>query len=144
LEECLELWTWLREHPGRVKHEWPGWDKIVDEQGNHCPACNYAVAMFVSQISDAERSSLRPDLIPTACVYCPIKWPVDKIQPAAFNANWSVDCERYGSPYVKWRQYRYEFDKEKLIEAIDEMLNLIRKHLALEVELQTIASSQQV
>jgi hypothetical protein len=134
----------MRENPGRGKHEWPGWDKIRDEQENRCPACNYAAAMFVSQISDAERRSLGPDLIPTACVNCPIKWPVDKIQPEAFNASWSVDCERYGSPYAKWRLYRYGLDKEKLIEAIDEMLNLIRENLAREVELQTAASSQQV
>ena len=51
-----ELWDWLSKHPGKLKSEWPGWDRNYGpypDNGNECFACDAC--------SD--------------CSGCPLVWP---------------------------------------------------------------------
>lgn len=45
LEICVELWAWLAEDRGRLKHNWPGWERnggIYPVMEHNCPCCDYA------------------------------------------------------------------------------------------------------
>ena len=58
IELCLELWTWLKENPGKKKSDWPRFKEIALMRAN-CPACQYAY-------------QIRPTTEEIACKYCPV------------------------------------------------------------------------
>ncbi len=53
LEIAIELWEWIVDNPGKLKHEWTEWEKY-GRMLNSCPLCEYAC---------------RAD-----CIKCPLKW----------------------------------------------------------------------
>lgn len=85
LQTTAELWSWLAQHPGKVKAEWPGWTEENFSLAR-CPCCECAAKILGRPprcfVVNAET---RKDL--EAC-------PMGPVFPKG--------CKDYASPYLRW------------------------------------------
>lgn len=65
-----ELWTWLAEHPDCYKHDWPGWEKLTDEQLVTMLHNYMCFACFVAGNDDRYCDTLERE----TCEDCPLDW----------------------------------------------------------------------
>lgn len=75
-----KMWRWLAEHPGKEKHDWPGWEENggpYRDDWAHCFLCSYAVSVVGE---DSGR---------VACEECPLKWPDPKGTCTPLLAAWA-------------------------------------------------------
>ena len=88
-----EMWTWLSEHPGAGKKDWPGWedrerpDQNIIELGRQCEcfACGYS-GMKAGILGDRG-----------LCLHCPMTW-AGKHPSKSGNEN----CLDKGSQFNAW------------------------------------------
>lgn len=93
LELCLELWSWLRDHPDMTaKLEWPKWNRY-GSVFNMCFACEYDILEYEKQ--------KRKGFHIMACSVCPLK------------GLWGTDCTRDSSPYNKWCNAKTDKSRQK-------------------------------
>jgi hypothetical protein len=82
LEKCIELWTWLANHPMRNKRDWPGWG--VEYALNDCFFCEYSTSLGTNECSN--------------CI-------------GAMGGLWA-HCQDPDSPYERWSNCWYFEDKQ--------------------------------
>jgi hypothetical protein len=88
IQMCLDLWTWLRDNPGKSKMKWPGWNKKGSDLFLGCPACAFARK---ERAAGTKPNNAFPDGSVVLCYYCPVwtgtstcvddgymKWPVSE------------------------------------------------------------------
>lgn len=85
LEMCRDMWTWMAEHPGAEKHEWPWWELWTSPAHpmGWCPCCQWA----------------RVESANGTCEACPI--PCTSWLPTC-SSDEIFACATKGSPYDRW------------------------------------------
>ena len=107
----VAMWTWLADHPGKGKTDWPGWKQLgivphMDDEYRH--AC-FACAATWRACDDDE------DEFVVDCRDCPIKWNGEPDDDEMILR--SVQCEDDDAEYHKWDKLLEDPTAENLAEA---------------------------
>jgi len=118
LKVCLELWTWVVDHPDYEKGGWPGWTKY-DYCENYCPCCEKSGLI----LHTSYKIALRP-----RCEVCLLK---DKFKVGKCTGRQEFFyCENYsGSPWEHFRLAYTRRTKKKWAQKMVDITNEAIKEL---------------
>jgi len=117
LEWTRDLWDWLAENPTKEKGHWPGWKTRVMQPAD-CPCCGF------------DEVARRSDENVLSCGSCPLLklWGNAKLFGAKPESPFLACC-RDSSPFIKWKDARYEAKWGAAGKAAKKLANLARKAL---------------